>query len=604
VNTLSRYSPNTNLSPEEFQQFLAKLAETPVDLRTFLTEVAAVNSELAGLYRSFQTADFLNSECGASYTQAGFILNLTEVASRLVPIFSAVARFVPEIQLATPVMLGLSALGSGSALIRQAQIQNTLDMTNPATRKALLINVCEYTKVARRLRVIQSVDNGTLEDVQQLTRSLATAQAQQLEDHFQPSQIRRSQELDQQIEILNSLRQQTSWGQQEVTSLLHRISEPISGFNTCRTLLGRWKATGLPVFQRAQTLLETSFAPTGQRPWASIDLVSLREIWLMDFAAARSKVLVLPLDRNPKTQAFCQQDLSQLLSLTAEVFTSIASALTQRQREIFQEISEQPELQRITTIRRSFQSEIKTLGEIETIFRSLTQNGHSIARSEIEIEFNYARLGLFGARDSSFCVLGHCLGYGGYSPAMAWLDFYWGHFQRNRDAFKQTYQSLVKQAYRLTRSGRYDFIQRDAQGNALKDSRGRDLEMSLHQKQAQIAQDWQIAQRLESLKPEAITPGAPFHAQVCSELQRAWSHWASLVDQLAAQILFCEEITPWVHPGLDNRLARHCFDQRRPDQTIVRSSTVRSTRESLVTRGLFARAQLIRHTAQALRCLP
>jgi hypothetical protein len=190
----------------------------------------------------------------------------------------------------------------------------------------------------------------------------------------------------------------------------------------------------------------------------------------------------------------------------------------------------------------------------------------------------------------------------GVSPAQAWLMFVEEQQARSLHQFNTEMRSLVNDAQRVTRSGRMDFFQRDAQGNVMRDRFGHPIRLGMMNQNQIIIDDMRAAEELKQITP-AIAPFQSDNQKIlCQRLETIWLGWAATMDHLAAQDFFCQNIRAFFDTSTESSLVEKCVGRRDLNGRVLVRSQIAEKQAQLVADGSRDKALLISKKMKELQC--
>jgi molybdopterin-binding protein len=189
--------------------------------QAFVTNLEALLRHVGSIDQRLRNNSFLSSECGRDYlSNSALISAMGDMVASVAPIALVAATVNPNLRVALPYILGFTGIGSVAQLIRAANNNNTLDMHSTQNRRAVLTNVCEFSKIAKRIRVLQLLQSGQLTHVQQALENHQTYSQQTLRENFDLETIEASQVVENLANDLRLARHNAQKLIQQIDSLL------------------------------------------------------------------------------------------------------------------------------------------------------------------------------------------------------------------------------------------------------------------------------------------------------------------------------------------------------------------------------------------------
>lgn len=176
-------------STEEMSKDPSKIKEFENNMSTFVQSMTSILSEI-------KDTEAVSSSCGRQMMDsAGFLSAISRVASAAMPIATLAASLNPA--WAVGLKAAMSVVGVGSILSGfKDKEKGIYDMSKVDNRQALLQNLCEYSKIEKRLQVIRRAERKSIADVtaqikkdqkeiSDFLANIASPDAKTLNDYFQ-----------------------------------------------------------------------------------------------------------------------------------------------------------------------------------------------------------------------------------------------------------------------------------------------------------------------------------------------------------------------------------------------------------------------------------
>lgn len=521
---------------------------------------------------------FLNSKCGRQTMSTGkVLLALNDVINGFSPYALFAVSMNAALAPALPFVIGGVVASAGISAVAKMIDQNTLDMTNPDHRKAVLLNTCQFTKIATKVRFMQLAQSGKIETV--------TKELQKNVDLYNASFANPSRELSALLSYRDSktrsnlaIETQYAADRNDLVSVESQMGQNNDDLMVCTlaTELSRWAQDGKTFPTSAFNNFEAAASQSDRA--AKLQAASLKALNLTSVKRiAEASVEAYENDSSLRT---CAKAGRSWIAGVRQAVTMTYELISKSRMELEAELSRSTEYTQWKSQFNRLQLEKVTISRVEKAMEELARDNSIIDRSELAQRMVILKSGLFGSRSA--------WGFG-VPPVMAWIN----HTKKMHDqaisAMTMDMKSLRTGAYSLTEMGRGNAVKVTATGVIYIDP---NVEY-----QSQLA-----AQSLATLNKSQLPVGSRENEIACQQLESAWLDWSASIDHLGAIQFFCDMIDPVLDPKMDSDIVKACRGDMQFNGASMSKSLVSSAKATLVKKGYQADASLVSEKLKELEC--
>lgn len=521
---------------------------------------------------------FLNSKCGRQTMSAGkTLLAFNDVLTGLAPYALFAVSLNAALAPALPFVIGGAIATSGISAFAKMIDQNTLDMTNPEYRKALLINTCQYTRVHKKVRFMQLAQSGRIDKItQELEKEM---------DSYAKTFTNPSAELSSLLKYRDSSMKYSSAVENQLANDradLQVIQEQVKLNNddlmvcTLANELVNWAADGKTFPSSAFVNLERSTAQ-GDRAqklqaltMKSVHTNSMKKI---QEAAAKAS------ESDSALKACAQAGRSWFSSIQQSV-TMTGSIISTNKQSVETELSKNKEYSQWKAQYTRLETQKVTVSRVEKAMQELAKDSSVIDRSELAQRMVNLKSGLFGSRTSWGIVP---------PPVLAWINHTKTMHDQAISAFDISMKAVRADSYSLTEVGRGKHVVYSPGGGVY-----------VNPVEAKKAKT--ISEALSNLTLKELPMGSREHELVCQRLEGAWLDWSAAFDHLGSIKLFCDMIDPVLDVKMDTSVISTCRGVGQINGTTYRKPIYDQARETLVRKGFQADASRVSAKMKELKC--
>ncbi|MBO9665829.1 MAG: hypothetical protein J7501_03345 [Bdellovibrio sp.] len=521
---------------------------------------------------------FTNSKCGRQTMSTGkVLLALNDVINGLSPYALLAVTMNAALAPALPFVIGGAVVTSGISAISKMIDNNTLDMTNPDHRKALLQNTCQYTKVAKKVRFMQLAQSGKIEKI--------TKELEKDVDLYKAKFGKPSREL---LSLLNYRQVKVK----DFTAINKQLTNDTTDFNTVNTQitengddlmvctlaqeLVNWGKDGKSFPSSAFSNLEAAVAQGDKSQ--KLQAVTLRALNTQSVKRISENAPKASMsDAALKT---CAQAGRSWITGIRQAITTTSAMLSNNQVALEAELAQSNEYVSWKAQYAKIQVQQTTVKRVEKAMQELAKDNSIIDRSELAQRMVILKDGLFGARSAwSF----------GKPPVLAWIEHTKSMHDRAVSAFLQGVSALRSGSYSLTDSGQGKTLVMTPNGGYYPDPK------------KQI-EDTKRMKNLETLTTANLPIGSRENEIACQQLENAWLDWSAAMDHLGAIQFFCDMIDPVLDVKMDTSVVSSCRGISDLSGRQTRLSLIDDAKKTLIQKGYQKDANLISAKLKELQC--
>jgi len=547
---------------QTLQGFVAEPQTGYANTKGLQESVTKVVTGIDRLTDVFRNSTSLTKACGRKDLSWGKVaLELNNVVNSASPFLLLLLASNPALALTVKgTIMGTIVASNAVTAMSEVIAANTIDMTIPENRNAVLQNTCQFTKVARKVKYIQLAQ----------TRKFDVL----------------NRELNENINTL-ATQLQVVGGLNSFDSNLYNTRGTIR--NNIGAIQARVRADKEAVdeiYQRIQTANNDPYL-TCYEGKVLADLVStndnsfpdsvsngildaydqnnyLKNIDLTDFELGfggrrdsqdeadrilKAKVLSLigryqqlkvatssfPSPPTTETVAACAATTMAFIGQIRVMINETTKIMVNDLDKFENELSQDPEYIKWKERFEKISVERENTSRMARVLRELTSGGGaSYNRSEFNEAANRLKRSLMGERNLYFVFKGN-------SPVFAWLDYKYTEYARAKGRFDQSMQDIFNKALYITRTGRGIY----PKGSSL-------------QQNKQILEDLKLVDSLKIINKQTIPAGSKQHEHVCIDLEKAVKDYSESLDHLSATSFMCDMVYEHLDNSADARIKQFC----------------------------------------------
>lgn len=526
---------------------------------------------------------FLNSMCGRQTMKSGkALLAFNDILNGLSPYALMAVSMNAALAPALPYVVGGIVLTSGISAMGKMIDKNTLDMSVPDHRTAVLVNTCQFVKVAKRVRYMQLAQSGRIDRI--------TAELEKNVQLYNAQFAKPSAELNQLLALKNSVETtlaaneiQAAKDTSDLRELLNQVGSNSDDMMMC--MLGNEmiqmadSANEFP--QSIYTNLEQTAKNTnGNR----LQVASLKSLNATSMRKIQISISEVDNNRNAITQ--CAETVRSWIAGHKQA-VSLTNAMIKNQKSSMEaQLAQNAEYRVWSSQFRRLQIEKQTVTRVQKAMTELAKDTSIIDRSELDQRMSLLKAGLFGRRSTmSF----------GKAPVQAWLDHTKSMHDRSISAFLNGSEILQNTASNIAFQKELD-----AWTEQVKGSRLPYIDRGMIEQMRRKANE--KAKTLEPLDLNNLPLGSRANELICGQLETAWLDWSAAMDHLGATQFFCDMIDPVLDVKVDKDIVTYCRGHETVNTKFEAKSAVSQAQDLLVRKGYKDQASYISKKMKELNC--
>ncbi|UOF00035.1 hypothetical protein [Bdellovibrio reynosensis] len=522
--------------------------------------------------------NFLNSKCGRQTMSTGkVLLALNDVINGMAPYALFAVSMSAALAPALPFVIGGAIATSGISAISKMIDQNTLDMTNPEHRKAVLQNTCQFTKVAKKVRFMQLAQSGKIDKItQELERNVELYNSRFGNPSRELSGLLRYRELKSKTN--EEIQKRIASDRSDLAAVEEQVSSNNDDIMVC-TLgneLVNWAADGKSFPASAFLNLDavTSQGDRSQRLQATT-MKTLHATSIRRIAELAPKAY-----EDESNLRACAQSTRTWITGVRQAISATGSLLAKNRTDLEAELSGNAEYRQWKLQYNLIETEKLTIKRVEKAMQELAKDNSIVDRSELAQRMVLLKSGLFGSRSA--------WGFGN-PPVLAWINHTKTMHDQAVAAFSTGVRAVRNGSYSLTDAGRGKHVKYTISGMPYTDPK------------VQVEAN-QIMQTLSNINLTNLPLGSREQEIVCQQLESAWLDWSAAIDHIGAIQFFCDMIDPVLDVKMDSSVMNACRGNTQLNGSTLVKSTVQNAKDTLVRKGFQADANLISQKLKALQC--
>lgn len=546
--------------------------------------------------RNFTGNGLLNSKCAkGNMGVADVFIAFTDLVTAFAPFALIGASMNPSLGVALPYVLGITGAGSAAKIVNRMLREQGLDTSQPEVRNAILQNICEYMKIAEKVRFLKLAQSGQLEFV---TREISTSGTQRLFQLYsiQPPHVKTLiHQRNLFLAQLESVKETFPKDQSELVIFKMEMQGVVEKPMICemsRTMMNvsgdqqRFPGRAIANFKK---LIDLQVQP------------SLGQEALMK-SEASLRAQFNSIGTNPDLCAQVGQSyietVSRIVTATGDLYRNVVAAnnteLSKRDKEFG-----------LFSLQESkAKKEIETISKVTSILQKLNQDNAVIDKVEMHSQMLNLKRALFSKPTDlvnratrTFSWIG-IEGVG--SPALEYLNFISDQQVQTISLFAKEMNALMDDV--MYHKPLYDEYVRNRDGSIKKDSFGHPVRKSLSQITDESMRAIKERSDLSIITAKTHPTNSDAHVRMCQRLENIWLSWASVMDHLAAQSFFCSQIRSLFDGETDKDLVKRCDGRFDITGKQTAKSGIQEKQSELAQPQHKGRALLISEKLRELNC--
>lgn len=522
--------------------------------------------------------NFLNSKCGRQTMSTGkVLLALNDVINGLAPYALFAVSMNAALAPALPFVIGGAVATSGISAIAKMIDQNTLDMTNPEHRKAVLQNTCQYTKVAKKVRFMQLAQSGKIEKItQELEKNV---------DLYNAKFAKPSGELANLLNYKNSSEKylaavgaQYMNDRADITTVEEQIQNNNDDLMVCTLAneLVNWASDGRTF--PASAILNLDRATTQSDRTTKLQALTLKTLHTNSM-----KRIADYAEKSGESEAAlksCAQTGRSWIQGVRQAVNTTGSVVAKSRSDLEVQLSSNADYRQWKAQYTLIETERTTIKRVEKAMQQLSQDNSIIDRSELAQRMVNLKSGLFGSRSS--------WGFG-KPPVLAWINHTKTMHDQAISGFEANMKALRAGSYSLTDAGLGKAFKMTPSGGYYTDPKVQQESLK-------------ISKELGNFTLAQLPVGSRENEIACQQLESAWLDWSSAIDHIGAVQFFCDMIDGVLDVKMDSSVVVSCRGNAQLNGRGYVKSTVDQAKFILSSRGFQKEASLVSKKLKELQC--
>ncbi|MNS60440.1 hypothetical protein D3C72_934390 [compost metagenome] len=580
VKSIETNNKTIKTSIESLETMMKAADPNTVSVEAVSAAMTGALQALGSIGDMINSQSFLNSACGKQTMSAGkVLLSFNDMVNGLTPYALFAVAMNAALAPALPFVVAGAIATTGISVLGKMFDEKSIDLNNPNHREAVLVNVCQYTKVAKKVRFMQLAQSGKIDKI--------TSELSQEVDLYSAQINDRSRKISELLKYrtsvvsdISSVENQLNNDRQDISGVEEQIAKNNDDFTTCTFAreLVNWAADGKSFPASAIVNLDRASQQADRTTKLKVlNEKTLHENSMRKIVALGDKSLVedATLKSCAEVGRSWMAGIRRSVKLTSDV-------VYYRRNQLENELNQNAEYREWKAKYTMFEQQKLTIQRVSKVMEQLSQDDSIINRSELAQKMTLLKAGLFGRTKSVQFI-------GGKPPVLQWIE----HTKTKHDmavaAFTTEIESLRNGAWSLTDTGRNIGVKALPKGGYYVPSEQRN-------------RDENFKKDLSNLNLKTLPLGSREHDVACQYLENAWVDWAASLDHLGAIQFFCDMIDPVLDVNMDPRILEGCRGNVKLNGTTVYPSIVNQAKQTLI-RGNFKKdASIISARLKELQC--
>lgn len=521
---------------------------------------------------------FLNSKCGRQTMSTGkVLLALNDVINGMAPYALFAVSMSAALAPALPFVLGGAIATSGISAVAKMIDQNTLDMTNPEHRKAVLQNTCQFTKVAKKVRFMQLAQSGKIDKVtQELEQNVDLYNAKFKNPSRELSALLKYRETA--TKVSEAVEAQLLNDRADLATVEEQIAQNSDDLMVCTLSneLVNWAKDG-KTFPASAFLNLQAATVQGDR---AQKLQAATMMTVHNNSMKRVAEYATKAYEDENSLKYCAQAGRSWLTGVRQSIAMTNAVIGKSKSDLETELSRSAEYRQWKVQFTRIEVEKVTIKRVEKAMQELAKDNSIIDRSELAQRMVNLKAGLFGSRSA--------WGWGS-PPVLAWINHTKSMHDQAISAFIVGMREARNGSYSLTNAGRGKHMKITVGGAMYTDPKVQ-------------TESLKVSQVLGNINLKELPLGSRQHEIMCQQLESAWLDWAAAIDHLGAVQFFCDMIDPVLDVKMDSSVVMACRGYGQLNGTTYRESVVNQAKATLVRKGYQSDATLVSKKLKELQC--
>lgn len=568
--------------------FLKRPAGSPAvtedDLVSIDNETRTAVAAAESIANVIGNSGFVNSDCGKKSLSTGqALLTVNNVLNGLSPFLLKLITLNPSLSAGIPYVIGGVALTSGISALSEMISAKTLDMENPIHRQAVLQNTCQYIKVSQKVRYLELLQYGKVDEItKNLDKNIQLYQSQ-----FAESTANTKQMLTYKSTIEADL-DKSNQALIGINSQLQKIKNLVDGKNTDQLTcnLGTEMANNYEnnfvtdLIQQVNHLGKLVKLNPADIEWTALQKSNLDSIEKLHKANENS------LAQGNSIEACKDQTLIWIDTLTK--IHGFAQTLSKNIKlNMDKTLSQNPDYYKWYKQNAQIIEEQENLKRFKNLMQTLAEPNSVIEKSELAERIKILHQNIFKGRRSYLVIQSG-------SPVQSWLEHKLQEHLASMKEFKDQFALLMNKGWQS--SSYMEYMQQRSKSSvvvtkAISDNYYKSLQQS---------------RNLTAFDLPKFPLGTDNHRIACQQLESAWISYTRAISHLGASQLFCQLIDSQLDTGgTQKKTLRFCRGKETySKKTVTKNdlSVIDSAKYDIINGDLKTSAQHVIEAMNRLAC--
>lgn len=523
----------------------------------FENNVRNMVGSLDQLTRSLDQNALLNPRCQSQLkSNGGFLVALSDVVTGVAPF--AVFAAGTAVKSAIPWVGGIIGVATLVKVLASMASEKSLQIERYDVRQTVLQQVCEYTKIQRRMNFLKKIYSGQIEE--------ATIEIQ-----FQKKFIE-TMNTDPELDPLIAQRNKSL---EKFLPLKKQLKKDYVAAKQLNDLLLRSQADGTPVCSMASELLNKMRDPVTYPGSAVLNAKRVNATTpVLDnprgrylFATEENLRQAIGQFREYKNFSQMEECSKFIISYSKnmrEILQNTREQIAFRELSIDKSLSENPKYKKWLARFSKMQKEQDAYEKVLSFVREMNERECIPCRSEAEVGSDQLKAGLFGRKShlpfADSWAENPFIGFFAepLSPSAKWLVFFSDQLNYKSNLFLLQMKELRKAAYSITRSGTGNFT-------LIHPETKKRRQMTSGERTRQEIFDRGLSRDLSILDLKWVPEGSARQKYFCHSLDQAFQNWSGSLYHLNNLRLFCDTVKEFLDQEVQRTVQNFCLGQKNPD---------------------------------------
>ena len=569
----------------------AAVAGDPTKAVDFQNSIGAMVIGINHITDTMQNNSFLNNKCGAEMMKGpGVVAAISDLVSTFAPFALIGASMTPSIAVTLPWILGITGVGAVAKIVQNISGSKTVDTSRSEQRQAILMNICEYSKISQRVRFLKFAQSGKIDQVTKEIETLRTENENQLKARFSDRVFSIAKIRDEKLTTLNEFDVRVQNNHDDLQDALQDLNSYTDPYRTCQAGVDLADPTATDsstqkMVKNLQDLVTQEVKPT----FAQTNLLKTEAGLRQGLNGLGANIEAL----EDKDLARCAAMSKAYGKAVEDLLNGAKSTVKKLNLSLDHQLRKDSEFAVFQESEDKALDEVKNLEKVSDILAKLNMDNSVIDRSEFDTQLSDLQRALFGSTPGFF---GMSWG-SSVSPAKAWLDFVDKAQALSVSHFNIEMTSLLSDVHCYGADGQQIYGCRgEVYAMAPEEAVGYAMSAPV------VDTDNSSPKMLSKLTPALAAVGSPNQKSICHRLENIWFFWSAALDHLAAESFFCDNIRDFFNASTEDNLIKRCNDTTDIAGKVLTHSEIRQTEAKMVDLGFKKQALAVSAKFKELGC--